>query len=166
MWSWKSNTGTDVSGEKDMWSVYAGPVMINGTMQPSGPILKARERFISRIYPRAVWGELLDFSYDTDYQSFTMNAVADAAGTTLIYIPPIVSGTVKIAASGAAEEHDMTVNPDNSRLVNIRIRGAGAYQVTIVPVGDAVHPLKAKGTVPLLMVRLLCAAAANTTCWK
>ena len=134
-----------------MWSVYAGPLLINGTMQPSGPLLKAREHFISRIYPRAVWGELLDFSYDNYHQSFTMNAVADAAGTTLIYIPPIVSGNVTIAASGAAEEHGVTINPDNSRLVNIDIKGAGAYQVNIAPAGDVVHPPTTKGTVPLFL---------------
>ncbi len=120
--------------------------------QPSGPLLKPREHFISRIYPRAVWGELLDFSYDSYHQSFTMNAVADAAGTTLIYIPPIVNGTVTIAASGVAEEHGMTINPDNSRLVNIHIRGAGAYQVNIAPAGNVVYPLTTKGTAPLLFM--------------
>jgi hypothetical protein len=145
MWCWKSNTGDDESGEKDMWAVFEGPVVINNTMQQSGPILKKREHFISRIYPRAVWGELLDFKYDVFDQSFVMHASADAAGSTLIYIPPIVSGSLQIVVSGNAKQGDLVVNPDGSRLVTIDVTAGGTYQVVIAPQGTVHPPVEVKG---------------------
>lgn len=130
MWSWKSNTGTDVSGATDTWTVYAGPVMINNTVQQNGPLLENRANMISRVLPRAVFGQLLDYTYNSADHSFVLHAHADKApGVTEIYIPSRVSGDLTV--SGNAGISSLTPNPDGSRTALITVHAAGDYSIGI-----------------------------------
>lgn len=141
LWSWKSNTGDDVSGNTDTWTIYAGPVLINGTMQQNGPLIPSREQYLSRVYPRTVFGELMDFKYNVVDQSFVMHAfAASAPGTTVIYIPPIVRGNVSV--SETAQVISITTNPDGSRLAYIKLAAPGVYQVAVLPWGALPPPLQ------------------------
>jgi hypothetical protein len=88
------------------------------------------------VYPRATAGRLLSFKYDPAHVSFTMQATSTSPVTrgdrndeTVIYIPPLVRGTV--STSGAAVLDDVVQNPDGSRSAYVAPTGSGAYGVSI-----------------------------------
>lgn len=134
MWSWKTNMGLNVSGLTDLWTVYAGPVVINGTMQQNGPILEARKRILARCYPRFRVGQLVSYHYDSDTSacSTSMNPPeTDTMDSAEVYVPPESVGKASFFGNIASRGDEY--RPDGSRHFVVDITGSGDYGVNIAP---------------------------------
>ena len=131
-WNWKEN------GSGGTWGVYQ-PAAVNLTPQPSSGCLRAeRERLLARVYPRASADPHLTYAYDAGSGAFILQALGHAGEpTTIVYIPPEVSGRVTI--TGAVTEQAVDVNIDGSRIVTASPSG-GAFTITV-----AAAPLKLTG---------------------
>lgn len=135
LWDWKYNCWNPGGCDEDgAWSVYrsggpgANPPQ-NGALQPD------RRKYVSRVVPRAVSGQLLGYRYDPWTGTFEMKASATTAvpaGTrdleTVVYIPPRVEGNVTV--SGAAALDAVMTHPDGSRSVYVAPSG-GDYTVSV-----------------------------------
>jgi hypothetical protein len=133
MWEWKTNMGNNVSGLTDLWTVYAGPVMINGTMQQNGPILANRERILSRAYSPLFLGQVLATTYNSDDGSYYLEAdvlATDTLGKTYAWVPPAAKGEIAVNGNIVFYVHDC---PDGSRLVEIDRTGDLALTLIVSP---------------------------------
>ncbi len=140
LWTWKSNCSLDPTGTCDgPWCYFAtapsgpGPQPQNGAPQPS------REKYMVRVYPRAVAGRLVDYAFDPDTHAFALHATqagatatGDKAHETLVWIPQDVTSAV--AVSGAAAIDEVVTMPDGNRFAWIAPTADGPYTVTV---GDA-----------------------------
>ncbi len=140
LWTWKSNCGLDANSTcEGAWSYFLtppggpGPQPQNGLPQPS------REKFMVRVYPRAVAGRLVDYAFDPGTHAFVLRAteaqaaeVGDKAKETLVWIAADVTGAV--AVNGAAAIDEVATMPDGNRFAWIAPTGSSAYGVTV---GDA-----------------------------
>jgi endoglycosylceramidase len=137
LWAWKGNCGpasTMAQCEPGLWSVFEGDP--SPTPTQNGPILASRLRYLARVYPRATEGQLISFGYNPATSTFTMLASSpsktipgDETRETVIYIPPLVRGSVSV--SGAAVLDRVVTNPDGSRLAYVAPTGAGMYGVNV-----------------------------------
>jgi endoglycosylceramidase len=130
IYAWKGvcGAGAPLADCYKAWSVYAG--------DPSTPpaqnlgLIPSREKYLSRIYPRATVGTLDQFAYDPGTKTFTMTATAvRGGGSTVVFIPSVVSGNVVV--TGAATLVGVTHEPDGTALATIRPTGRGTYGVSV-----------------------------------
>jgi endoglycosylceramidase len=137
VWAWKQNCGTgeSVTSCAGSWSTYYGDTASapahNLALKPS------REKFLSRVVPRATAGRLLSFSFDPDHLSFEMHADGRAAlgfspgSRTEIFVPGRVTGAINV--TGEASLSEVVVRPDGNRLVYVTPTGSGPYAVSVAP---------------------------------
>jgi hypothetical protein len=131
VWTWKANcTCTGV------WATYAADPA-NPPAQNLG-LIPTRQKYLSRPWPRATAGRLLDYSYEPATRAFTMSATStsrvrlgDERRETLVYLPPTVRGQVWV--TGAATLDKVVTNPDRSRLIHVAPSGAGGYALGVTP---------------------------------
>jgi endoglycosylceramidase len=123
-WTWMENCG---SGS---WGMYNGIDCRDGSAQAasSGCLRAARERLLSRVYPRASADPNLSYHYDASRGGFSMQASGRSGqAPTIVYVPRSVPGDV--ATSGAASQ-SVTKADDGSRLVTVTPSG-GAFSTTV-----------------------------------
>ncbi len=124
-WTWMENCG---SGS---WGMFRGiDCSDHSPQRSSGCLRSARERLLSRVYPRASADPNLSYQYDPTSGAFTMQAQGRSGGApTIVYVPGIVKGDV--TTSGAATQ-SVTAGVDGSRIVAASPSG-GAFSVKVAP---------------------------------
>lgn len=149
LWSWKSNCSLNTKDQcEGPWCFFftapsgPGPTPQNGQEQP------LRSRLMTRVWPRATAGRLLDHAFDAYGQAFAMTAadapsvqVGDKDRETLVWIPPQVKGTVVV--DGAALLDEVETKPDGSRFAWLAPKGGGSYGMHLGP-AKAVAALQAQ----------------------
>ncbi|GMH76821.1 hypothetical protein TrLO_g2673 [Triparma laevis f. longispina] len=135
-WVWKENKG------EGGWSVWSGIDGDDDQQQDSW-----RRKYLSRIRPRLISGELKEIKYDPEEGVMAMKAVGVGVGVgvgggddddnglrTEIYVP-VDLGNVSddsIVVEGAAELEGVEERGDGSRIVTVKVQQAGGeYTVKI-----------------------------------
>jgi aryl-phospho-beta-D-glucosidase BglC (GH1 family) len=140
LWTWKSNCSVDAKATcEGPWGWFNTPASGPGPQAQNGPPQPSREKFMVRVYPRAIAGRLVDYTFDPGSHAFALHAVeaggvdiGDKAQETLLWIPADVTGAV--AVNGAATLDEVTAMPDGNRFAWIAPTSSAAYSVWV---GDA-----------------------------
>jgi hypothetical protein len=115
-WTWKEN-----GKPSDAWGVY-DPA--SGCLRPS------RESQLARVYPRATADLHASFAYDSSSGAFTMHAAgAGGDATTVVYVPPEVTGEVTWSGGVNVVAGDQA---DGSRVLYATPTG-GRFTIAISP---------------------------------
>jgi hypothetical protein len=124
-WAWMENCGNPP------WGMFSGiDCSARSAQHPSGCLRSARERLLSRVYPRASADPHLTYHYDPTTGAYTLRAQGRAGDApTIVYIPRAVKGDV--TTSGAATQ-SVTDAPDGSRIVTAAPTG-GMFSVNVEP---------------------------------
>jgi len=119
MWTWK---------ERGNWGMFESPEL---DTDPNGPLKQVRVQINSRIYARAVAGQILKHEFDHRTGSFQLTALRAGKETkpTEIYIPAHLNST-QPAVSGAATLESVQMQPDGSSVVVVQPL-TGLYHVTV-----------------------------------
>jgi len=121
-WTWMENCGS--------WGMFEAIDCSDHSPQAksSGCLRAARERLLSRVYPRASADPTLTYQYDANTGAFSLQAHARPGDpSTIVYIPPAVGGDV--TTSGAASQ-SVVPGADGSRLVTVSPSG-GTFSVAV-----------------------------------
>ena len=140
LWTWKSNCSLDPQATCDgPWGWFATPQSGPGPQAQNGAPQPSREKFMVRVYPRAIAGRAIDYQFDPDSQAFALHAkdavatdLGDKAHETLVWIPQDVTGVVAVSGDAAIDE--VVTMPDGNRFAWIAPTGSGVYGVQV---GDA-----------------------------
>lgn len=132
LWQWKGNCGRGESAAQchpGQWSMYYGST--SSTPAQDDGVIPSRVKYVARVYPRAVAGRLMSFSYDPQHRTFSLIASADQAmkAQTIVYLPALVTGAVHV--TGAARLAETIRNPDGGRVVHVAVTGPGPYVVLV-----------------------------------
>jgi endoglycosylceramidase len=137
LWAWKGNCGPGRTKDEcwpGLWSVYYGdPAAVPA--QNLG-LIPTRQKYLSRVWPRATAGTLRSYAYDPAARSFTMSATSSAGvrpghpgKETVVYVPASVRGAASV--TGAAVLDSVVANPDGSRILYVAPTGGGTYGVAV-----------------------------------
>lgn len=134
VWAWKGIS----SDENNCWCVrwqYSAFSSSNPKAKVSNEdvLIPTRLKYLSRVYPRYIHGNLQAYGYDPNTGDFALLArsMSVSVGTdndTIVYVPPTDSD--KIAVGGSATLAKVVTNPDGSRLAYVSAK-IGNYVVMV-----------------------------------
>ncbi|CAF1484876.1 unnamed protein product [Rotaria sp. Silwood1] len=134
IWPWKNNCFQE--GCETSWSLYDSGTLNDTVANQNGPERPNRVRLLSRVHPRGVIGQLIQYFYNTTTSSFIMTAKCNnktlllSNNETIIYIPRQLNSSV-INVTGEATIKKIIKNPDQSRLVLVYPTCNGEYHIFV-----------------------------------
>ncbi|HZN14270.1 MAG TPA: cellulase family glycosylhydrolase [Acidimicrobiales bacterium] len=141
VWHWKANCdpGTGPAGCPDSWGMFYGDPAASPAHNLG--IKPTRRKYLSRAFPRATAGDLVDMAFDPDSGGFAMTARASRrvpSGATdretVVFIPAAVTDEPWVAGRATIDRIDAV--PGGGRLLYVAPTGRGMYTVGVSPRTD------------------------------